>query len=915
VLLGRNAECATLDQLLAAARAGRSQVLVLRGEPGVGKTALLEHLRERAAGCRVVRAAGIESEMELPFAGLHQLCAPLLERLDHIHGPQRAALATAFGLGGGAPPDRFLIALAALSLLAEAAEEEPLVGLVDDAQWLDRVSAQTLAFVARRLFAERIALVFVVREGSDHELAGLPSFFVRGLSGIDARALLDSVLTGPLDDQVRERIAAETRGNPLALLELTRGLTPTELAGGFGLPDTTHVAGRIEEGYVSRLRSLPTDSRRLALVAAAEPAGDVILLWRALDRLGIGREAAADAEAAGLLELGSQVRFRHPLVRSAAYRSASAEERTEVHRALADATDPDVDPDRRAWHRAAAATGPDEDVALELERSAGRAQARGGLAAAAAFLQRAVELTGKRSCRADRALTAALANLHAGAFETALELLTMAEGGALGELQRSRAELLRGQIAFASGVGRDAPPLLLDAARHLEPLDAGLARETYLDAWGAALFAGSLATAGDLLEVSEAARAAPPPAGQPRASDLLLEGLATLVEEGRTAALPLLRRAASAFAADERSVEENFRWGWLTTVPSNVLWDDETWHAINARQLHRAREVGALARLPIDLTAMAILIAWWGDFAAAASAIAESEAVTEATGTRIAPYSAMLLAALRGREGEATAMIESTIAGATAGGQGIGVQFAQWTAAILFNGLGRYEHALASAQAATKDELELFLPAWARPELIESATKSGRPDLAAAAFEELTSATTAAGTDWALGVAARSRALLEEGRSADASYGEAIDRLGRTRFRPELARAHLLYGEWLRREGRRSAARVQLRTSYDMLTGIGMEAFAERARVELLATGEKVRKRPAAGPEQLTLQEAQIARLARDGLSNPEIGARLFLSHRTVEWHLHKVFAKLGVTSRRDLRHAALDSAEAPVPA
>jgi DNA-binding CsgD family transcriptional regulator/tetratricopeptide (TPR) repeat protein len=912
-LRGRTAECAALDQLLAAAQAGRSQVLVLRGEAGVGKTALLDYLRERAAACRVIRAAGIESEMELPFAGVHQLCAPLLDRLEHLPGPQRAALATAFGLDAGAPPDRFLVGLAVLSLLAEVAEEEPVVCVVDDAQWLDRVSAQTLGFVARRLLAERLALVFALRGGADHELDGLSTLVVRGLGRSDARALLDSVVRGPIDDRVRERIVAETRGNPLALLELTRGLGQTELAGGFGLLETMPLTGRIEEGFVSRLGAISPEARRLVLAAAAEPVGDVILLWRALEQLGIPADAAAEAEAAGLVELDTQVRFRHPLVRSAVYRAASAEERAEVHRALAEATDPEVDPDRRAWHRAAAATAPDEDVALELERSASRAQARGGLAAAAAFLQRAVMLT-EPMRRTERALNGALASLHAGAFDPALGLLAVAETGSLDELQRARTELLRGQIAFASSVGSAAPPLLLRAAKRLEPLDSGLARETYLDAWGAALFAGRLATSGGLLEVSRAAKAAPPPTHAPRPSDLLLDGLATLVTEGRTVAAPALRQAASAFAA-EGSAEENFRWGWLATVPSNVLWDDETLHAINARQLRLAREVGALVRLPIDLTALAVVFAWWGDLAGAASAIAEADAVTEATGTRIAPYGAMLLAALRGREAEAASLIESTTEEATAGGQGIGVQFAQWVAAVLFNGLGRYEQALAAAQEATDDEFELFLSAWALPELIEASVKIGRTELASAALERLAKATAAAGTEWASAIEARSRALVGEGRSAEAFYQEAIERFGRTQLRPELARAHLLYGEWLRGENRSADARAQLHTAHDLLSAIGMEAFAERARIELLSTGEKVRRPSVERRERLTSKEAQIARLAREGLSNPEIGARLFLSHRTIEWHLHKIFAKLGVSSRRELRNALPDAEGAPVPA
>jgi DNA-binding CsgD family transcriptional regulator len=670
------------------------------------------------------------------------------------------------------------------------------------------------------------------------------------------------------------------------------------------------VTSRIEEGFVTRLESLSEDARRLMVAAAADPTGDPILLWRALDQLAIPRQAADEAEDSGLLDLGAQIMFRHPLVRSAVYRSASRRERMHVHEALAAATDRDVDPDRRAWHRAAAAHGPDEDVATELESAASRAQARGGLAAAAAFLQRAVVLTAEPARLAERALAAALANLHAGAFKTALQLVSVAEAGSLDEFQRARAELLRGQIAFASSAGRDAPPLLFGAAKRLEPIDARLARETYLDAWGAALFAGRLASGVGLLEVSEAAKAAPLPP-EPRPADLLLDGLATLVTDGHVVAVPALRLASDAFAADGRP-DENFRWGWLTTVPSNVLWDDETWHSINARQLERAREAGALVRLPIDLTALAILVAWWGDFGAAASAIAEADAVTAATGARIAPYSSMLLAALRGREVESVPLVESTIAESTAGGQGIGVQFAQWTAAILFNGLGRYEPALVAAQEATDDAFDLFLSAWALPELVEASVKLLRTDVAASALQRLMEATTGAGTDWALGIEARSRALLAEGDGAEADYQEAVDRLGRTRFRPELARAHLLYGEWLRAEDRRADARVELRNAHDLLIAIGMEAFAERARIELVATGERPRARSVDQREALTAQEEQIARLAREGLSNPEIGAQLFLSHRTVEWHLHKVFTKLGVSSRRELRNAVLHQSDAP---
>jgi DNA-binding CsgD family transcriptional regulator len=905
-LRGRRSECAALDGMLAAVREGESRTLVVRGEAGVGKTALLAYLLERASGCRIARAVGVESEMELAFASLHQLCAPMLDRVGRLPAPQRDALEIVFGLRAGAAPDRFLVGLAVLSLLSGAAEERPLVCVVDDAQWLDRSSAQALAFVARRLVAEQVGLVFAAREAAE-ELRGIPDLEVRGLGNGDARALLGSVVRFRLDEQVRDRIVAETRGNPLALSELPRGLTATQLADGFGLVGAHVLPERIEESFLRRLEALPAETRLLLLVAAAEPVGDPLLVWGAAERLGIDASAAAPAATEGLLAIGERVTFRHPLVRSAVYRSASPQERSVVHQALAEVTDAEVDPDRRAWHLAAAATGPDEAVALELERSAGRAQARGGLAAAAAFLQRSLALTRDRARRTDRALAAAQASLQAGAFDAALRLLATAEAGSLDEFQNARAELLRGQIAFASGAGSDAPPLLLKAAQRLERLDPELARETYLDAWGAALFAGRLATAGSLLEVSRAARSAPSPTGPPRPSDLLLDGLATLITEGPTAAAPMLRRATSVFAGNQVSVEDSFRWGWLTTVPCTALWDDESWHTINARQLQLARDAGALARLPLDLTALAVLVTWWGDLARAAEAIAEVDAVTEATATRIAPYGAMMLAAFRGREAEASTLVESAIKDATAAGQGAGVQAAQWVAAILFNGLGRYEQALAAARQASEGIPHIAASDWALTELIEASTRAGEDRLATDALERLAEETHASETDWGLGVEARSRALLSEGETAERLYREAIKRLGRTRLRPELARAQLLYGEWLRREGRRTDARAQLRTAHDLLAAIGMEAFAERARIELQATGERVRKRTVETHDELTAQERHIAQLARDGLSNAEIAARLFLSPRTIEWHLRKVFTKLGISSRKGL-HDALPS-------
>jgi DNA-binding CsgD family transcriptional regulator len=902
-LRGRRSECETLDGLLAAVRAGESRVLVVRGEPGVGKTALLEYVVEQASAFQVVRAAGVQSEMELAFAALHQLCAPMLDQLDRMPAPQRDALGTAFGLRSGAVPERFFVGLAVLGLLAEVSDERPLLCVVDDAQWLDRASAQALGFVARRLGAESVGLVFAVREsGEEPELAGLRELVVEGLSEADGRALLASVITGPLDEQVRDRIVAETRGNPLALLELPRGSTAAELAGGFGLPDSLPLSGRIEESFLRRLAELPPHTRRLLLVAAAEPVGEPLVVWRAAERLGIGVEAAAPAEGAGLCEFGAGVRFRHPLVRSAVYRAASPHERRGVHRALAEATDRVIAPDRRAWHRAQATAGPDEDVAEDLERSAGRAQARGGLVAAAAFLERAAALTLDPARRAQRALAAAQAKYLAGAPDAAVGLLAAAQARTLDELQHARVERLQAQIAFALSHGRDVPPLLLRAATRLEPLDVRLARETYLEALSATMFVGHLATEGSALEVAEAALAAPPPpARPPRAPDLLLDGIALLITDGYPAGAPMLRRALDAFRSDDLSIEEGLRWLWLAAYAATFLWDDEAWTVLSTRQLDLARDTGALSVLPMALSTRIGVLVHTGDYAAAAALIDELDTVAEAIGTQLPPYGALGFAAWQGREAVASRLISTLDTELLARGEGMGLTVIDWARAVLWNGLGRYEDALGAAQRGGAHPDELGPAAGALTELIEAAVRSGRADLAADAARQLSEPLRVSGTDWALAIDARSRALLSDGEAAEDLYREAIERLDRTHLRPLLARAHLVYGEWLRRERRRLDAREQLRIAHDMFTTMGIKSFTERTARELVATGETARKRTSETSDELTAREAQIARLARDGLSNPEIGARLFISPRTVEYHLHKIFAKLDISSRKQL--------------
>jgi DNA-binding CsgD family transcriptional regulator len=904
VFRGRTSERDQLRGLLEKVRGGESAAVVVRGEAGIGKTALIDHCVEQAAGFHVVRIAGAESEMELPFAGLHQLCAPMLPQVESLPEPQQNALRVAFGLLSGDAPDRFLVALATLGLLSEVALARPLAVVVDDAQWLDAASAQVFAFVGRRILAESVLMLFAVREPTeDRQLAGLPELILHGLDDHDARELLLTAIPGRVDIHVRDRIVAETRGNPLALLELPTGMTAAELAGGFPVPYSGELPVRLQEHFLRRLEALPEATQRLMLIAAADPTGDVSLLWRAAATLGIGREAAA-ADAEQLIEIAGRVRFRHPLVRSAIYSGAPTEDRRAVHLALAAAMDPRTDPDRRAWHLALAAAGPDEEVASELERSAGRAQSRGGLAAAAAFLQRSVALTPDPQRRVDRALAAAQAQIHAGAFDEALKVLAVAETDAETELQRVQLELLRAHIAFGSGFGGDAPGLLLSAAVRLEKVDIGLARETYLNAWAAALFAGPFAGTANLRAVSIAARAAPRPSGARRTLDLMLDGFAALVIDGRDAAAPLLKQVASAFVGTEVPIEEALRVGQLAPVAPYSLYDDETLQTIVARQLQLARDAGALARMSVDLNVVGTMETFFGEFAAAARANAEADAIAEATGTRMPPLAAMCLAALQGREAEASVLINAVITSATSGGQGVSVQYGRWAAAVLFNGLGRYEEAVSSAQRAADDTPEMYVSRWALPEVVEAAVRTGRLQLAADSVDRFAVVTQASGTNWALGIEARSRALVTEGEPAEDLYREAVDRLRRTRLRPELARAHLLYGEWLRRQRRRVDARDQLRIAHDMSTEIGMLAFAERALRELRATGATVRKRREDTRDDLTPQEELIARLAIEGRTNPEIGAQLFLSPRTVEWHLRKVFAKLGITSRRGLRDA-----------
>jgi DNA-binding CsgD family transcriptional regulator len=860
--------------------------------------------------------------MELAFAGLHQLCAPMLARLGSLAAPQRRALSIAFGLAAGDNPDRFLVALAALSLMAETSEKRPLLCVVDDAQWLDRASAQVLGFVGRRLLAESVALVFAVRQ-PDAELAGLPELEVGGLRDDHARALLATVIPGRLDEGVSARIIEETRGNPLALLELYRHLGPAELAGGFALPDTGDLPRRIEDQYIERLGEFPPGTQRMILLAAADPAGDTALVFRAARLLGLGPDAVNPAVAAGLLSVGAHVRFRHPLVRSAVYRAATARDRRAAHDALAAATDPGTDPDRRAWHRAHATAGPDETVAGELIGSAGRALRRGGVAAAAAFWERAVVLTPDPGERAARALEASGAKYQAGDFEAAQALLAAAEVGPLSELNHALVQRMRAQVAFALRRGSDAPPLLLRAAQRLEELDAELARQTYLEALVAAVYVGRLAHGQDVLEIARAAAALPTeegpteegpaeegPAEEGPAGDGLLRGLAVRLADGYTAAAPLLSEALRRYRAQPPELD------WRCVACNMVamdLWDDQAWFELATGQVRLARANGTLSWLPFALDYLAEIQIQAGELSAATALLAEGERIDPGGRAATLPYVSLLLAAWRGDAPAAAELTEDMVQGARDRGEGAALTVAEYARAVLCNGLGDYRLAAEAAERASATD-ELVISPWALYELVEAAVRSHQPDLAARAARRLSDIAAASGTDWALGAAARSQALLADGRAADELYGEALARLGRTRMAAHLARARLCYGEWLRRQNRRVEARSQLRPAYEAFTSMGTQGFAERARRELVATGEKVRKRSEDTRADLTPQEAEIAQLARDGLTNAQIGAQLFIGARTVEWHLRKVFGKLDIGSRRELDEA-LRRQEGAVPA
>jgi len=907
-LIGRRTEREAVERLLTDARAGRSGALAVYGEAGIGKTVLLAHAHEQAAlsGFRVETVTGVASESHFALGALHQLCRPLLGDLGALPEPQQVALRVAFGQQAGAAPDRFVIGLAVLNLLCDVAEEQPLLCIVDDAHWLDQASAQVLAFVARRVGAERLALLFSLRDPTDdgdlRSFAGLPELRLPGLAERDARALLAAAVPVLLDDGVGDRIIAEARGNPLALLELPRSAPPMGLASGFGLPEDVSVPRRVEEGFRQRSRDLPAQTQLLLLLAAAESSGDAATLWRAAAMLGIDPGAAASAEQAGLLEITTSVRFRHPLVRSAVYQASTELDRRGVHGALAAATDAVVDPDQRAWHRARAVLGTDEDAAAELERSADRARARSGLAAAAAFLEQASELTPDPARRARRALAAAEAKQTAGAPAAALELLEVAEAGPLDDAQRARLQLLRARAVFQLRRGSEVLGMLLGAAEALAALDPVLSRQTYLHALQAAVTTGG----GGVLTAARAALDAPAPPEPPTPADLLLDGLATIYTQGYETGVPALRRALEACRDEHDRFSD--RWLWLANHLAAILFEDDVVAALAERQVELARRTGALADLPAALHMQSVTLTLTGELARAAELAAEGTAIAHAIGAVPLPQTELFHAGWRGDDAGA-AVIDATLARAAIEHLADdAISLAHYALAVLHTARGDYGPALTAATRAAQTD-ELTCSNLALPEIVEAATRAGDPARAQAAVEELELRARVTGGCWGLGLAARSRALITAGPEAEKHYLEALDLLERHRLVSYGARTHLVYGEWLRREGRRQEAREQLRTAHRLLTGMGADAYAERAAKELRATGEHPRTRTAHATDALTTHELQIARLVSTGATTREVAQQLFLSPRTIEAHLRNIFRKLGITSRRQLKGLQLSTA------
>ncbi|WP_338904640.1 AAA family ATPase [Streptomyces nigra] len=903
-LRGRRGELAELEALVSRARAGRSGALVVSGEAGVGKTALLNHVTARAAAhVRIERIVASQSEMELAYAGLQQLCGHMMGSADRLPAPQQEAIEVAFGLRSAAAPSPFLVGLALLGLLTEAAEEQALLCVVDDAQWLDQASARALAFAARRLDAEGIALVLAMRQVAP-VFAGLPDMVVEGLGYEDARELLRLAVPGGLDRRVRDQLIAEARGNPLALRELPRALSPAQIAGGFTLTGSLPLESRIEQSLVLQLAPLPAPARLLLLLAAAEPTGDPGLLWRGSALLGLGPEAFDAAKATDAFVVGTRVGFRHPLVRSAVYRAASPDARRRVHAALADVTSAEHDPDRRAWHRAGATLEPDEEVAADLEKSAVRARTRGGAAAAGAFLERAAELTPSPFLRGQRLVAAAEAKHDAGASDAALRLLESARALPLTALQKALVVRLRARAGYALRRDRSGAQHLLDAARGLERLDPVLARDTYIEALAAATYGGRLGDAEQVAAVAHAILGATSAADETdRARDLILRGQALLATEGQTAALPTLRRAQRAFLEQAPDFLE-MHWMWFASRAAQDLWDPAGLRALADRQVELARAEGVVTVLPIALSLLVLVRMTSGDLDGAEAACDEIDAIKEVTGNPLPPYGRLLLASYRGQADEALRLAERIRADGLARGEGYALSAANFSEAVLQNGLGRFAEAVACGRRELPYTHELNLAMRTLVELVEAAAHTGERALAEQALEQLAGVTRPVGTSYALAVLAMAEAQLRTGDEAEQLFLDAIKRFEHERIPIWVGRCRLLYGEALNRQGRSAEAREQLRTAHNVLTACGVNGFARRAADELRASGETLPVHTRTSVTRLTEQELNVARLAREGLTNREIGARLFISVHTVEYHLRKVFVKLGIKRRTELKAA-----------
>jgi DNA-binding CsgD family transcriptional regulator len=906
ILVDRLTETGVMQELLDRAREGSSQVLVLRGQAGIGKTALLREMAERAAssGMRLAQATGIQAEMEFDFAGLHQLLLPFAGGLEDLPEPQRAALGTVFGLASGRAPDRFLVGLATLTLLTDAAERQPLLCVVDDAQWLDRVSLEMLAFVARRLLADRVAMVFGLRDREERAeaLSGFPELRVGPLPPAAGKLLFERAAGGQVAELTSRRVLAEAAGHPLALVELGNGL-----AAGRGVPNTApgqplRLSERLELLYLNRARELPNEAQTFLVLAAAEQLGEPDRVWRAAAVLGLNPEVAELPEIRRMVSLSPRVAFAHPLMRAAAYWGAAPGERRRVHAALAAVTNPDADPDRRAWHLAEATDGRDDAVARELEVSAGRARGRGGWENEQALLERAAQLTEDPGRRAARRLAAAEAGLVAGNVIGADALAEQAAPDLAQPLTRARARRVRGLCLQAQGKTTEAVRILVDAALEMSAADPRRGRDTMLEAFSAAQFDGWFGP--ESSQVAVAVRRLPRPTAA-AAGDELLEGFAA-IHEGRTAEGYALLRVgvrsiAIAYDAPDTTLPRLLAW----SKAAGLLFDHSAWADLERHWIPALRDRGAVAVLIPALFSVGYNHLRAGRLSAAETALAEGRALAEGVGNRewLDGFNAseVLSLALRGNVPEGRALA------ARLRGEPIQKQWRDVTdlsVAVLELAAGRYDAALDAALQA-----RALWPLLSPEDVVEAAVRCGRPEVAQAALDDFVPLAEAAGTPWALGVMARCRALLAgDDPGADDNYQESIGCLQRTPVTLSLARSRLVYGEWLRRQRRRRDARDQLRTALESFEHLGARGFTGRARGELAATGEHSTERTGQPGPQLTPQEAQIARLAAAGATNREIATQLFLSTATVDYHLRKVFRKLDVTRRASLPRALLDA-------